>query len=75
MDRWTSIQFKNKYVMSAIQPHKYVMSAIQPHKYVMSAIQPLSEKHGKTIVWNFSVTSHGKGAVDGVGTANFVYSH
>ena len=24
------------------------------NEYVMSAIQPLSEKHGKTIIWNFS---------------------
>ena len=32
----------------------------------MSVVQPLSEKHAKTIVWNFSTTSHGKGPVDRV---------
>ena len=39
------------------------------NKYVMSAIQPLSEKHGETIFWDFSTTSHGKGPVEGIGAA------
>ena len=39
------------------------------NKYVMSVIQSLSERHGETIFWDFSTTSHGKGPVEGIGAA------
>ena len=37
------------------------------NKYVMGSLDLLSKKHDIDIIWNFSATSHGKGAVDGVG--------
>lgn len=38
------------------------------NKYMAHYIKLLREKHNlKSLEWNFSVTSHGKGAIDGVG--------
>ena len=39
------------------------------NRYVMEALKLLCVRHNIDIKWNFSATSHGKGPVDGVGTA------
>ena len=33
----------------------------------MGALEILSEIHNVRIIWNFSATSNGRGAVDGIG--------
>ena len=38
------------------------------NQYMHFALQELAKKHGKTFIWKFSATSHGKGVVDGVGS-------
>jgi hypothetical protein len=37
------------------------------NRYVMRAVQVLSMKHSKQMRWDFFASSHGKGAVDGIG--------
>ena len=37
------------------------------YKYTTKTMERLSVTFGKKFVWKFSVTSHGKGVVDGVG--------
>ena len=37
------------------------------NKYIVSMIPVLQKKYGITIRWNYFATSHGKGAVDGIG--------
>ena len=39
------------------------------NEFVMAAMKLLSERCGVKLIWNFSATSHGKGPVDGIGTA------
>ena len=37
------------------------------NRFTVKIMESLSRIHGKEFVWKFSVTSHGKGVVDGIG--------